>query len=119
MLRGSTRQKYTQEQEQLMKRLYEDAQTEEEREEVVEELAERLNKNKKAIIAKLSTMRIYVRKERKSKVLDGPPETKAQLVARLEAKLRVSPGTFESFEKATKLALQTLLQKVRTVDERK
>jgi hypothetical protein len=106
--------KYTEDQEQEMKVLYEACETNEERDEVVLDLADRYAKNKRMITAKLAKMQIYVKKERISKVTNTTPETKASMVSRLEAKHSWPAGDYAGLEKAPKIVLQKLLNEFKT-----
>lgn len=104
-----TKAKYTPEQELQMQMEYNACETDEERDECVQELADRYDKNKRMIIAKLSRMKVYQPKTRVSKVTGGKPETKEALVARLEKLHKVQPGDLASVTKASKLAILILL----------
>jgi hypothetical protein len=101
--------KYTPEQEAEMLMEYEACETDEEREQCVLDLAEKYGKNKRMIVAKLSKMEIYRKKPVVSKVTGGKPETKENMVRRLETKLGYPKDDFLGLEKAPKLVLQKLL----------
>ena len=103
------KQKYTEKQEDEMKALYEGARSDAERAEVVLDLAERYEKTDRMIIAKLSKMKLYKTIPKVSKVTGKKPETKEQLVKRLEAKFNWPPGDFAGLEKAPKIVLLKLL----------
>lgn len=102
--------KYTPAQEQEMSRMYLACETQEERDECVQELAERYEKSERMIIAKLSKMEIYKKKPTVSKVLGTKPETKESLVRKLEEKFGYQNGDFDGLEKAPKLVLAKLLE---------
>ena len=101
--------KYTEEQETVLFEKYSMATTAEERDEVVERLATEWSKPKRSIIAKLSKMGIYISKMRQSKVTGSKPETKEQMVAKIEHRFGVNDGDFMGLEKAPKLVLTKLL----------
>jgi len=102
--------KYTDKQENEMRELYEAAETDDERSEVVDKLTAMYAKSRRMIIAKLSKMQVYVTKSRTSKVTGKKPETKEQMVRRLETKFRWAQGDFQGLEKAPKIVLQKLLE---------
>ena len=102
--------KYTEEQEAEMKELYEAAESDDERSAAVDTLASKYAKSRRMIIAKLSKMDVYVTKSRTSKVTGKKPETKEQMVRRLETKFRWAQGDFQGLEKAPKIVLQKLLE---------
>lgn len=101
--------KYTKEQETQMYDLYTAAETPEGRDLVVEALVSKWQKPKRSIIAKLSKMGIYISKAKISKVTGNKPETKEQLVRKIETRFGVEPEMFIGLEKAPKLVLVTLL----------
>lgn len=105
-----TEPKYTPEQEEEMTQIYLLGQSDEERSDQVDVIAAKYNKNRRMIIAKLSKMEVYVKPEKRSKVTDGKPETKEQMVKRLEIKLGCQESTLISVEKATKIAIKILLE---------
>lgn len=102
-------QKYNEDQEQEMYALYTAAETHEERAKVVEFLATKYRKNTRMITAKLSKMDIYITVPRVSKVTGVKPETKEQMVRRLEKKFDWPSGDFAGLEKCPKVVLQKLL----------
>ena len=99
--------KYTIKQEEQMKILYLAEDTQEGRDAVVEELAERWDRPKKSIIAKMSKAKYYVAKQNVSKLTGVKPETKEQLVRRLTIKHQGKD--LEGLEKAPKKVLLILL----------
>ena len=101
--------KYTEKQEMELFEAYGNAETQELRDNVVERLANEWQKPKRSIIAKLSKMGIYVSKARISKVTGNKPETKEQLVAKIESRFGAEDGSFMGLEKAPKLVLTKLL----------
>jgi hypothetical protein len=108
--------KYTEEQEIEMQALYEACETFEERSECVDMLADKYRKTDRMIIAKLSKMQVYITKPKTSKVTGTKPETKEQMVKRLETKLKWPPGDFNGLEKAPKLVIQKLLEEYKRED---
>ena len=102
-----TVQKYTEEQERELYDTYADAKTDEDRDLVVEQFINKYGKSKRSIIAKLSKMGIYVSKVKVSKVTGAKPETKEQLVKRIEEHLGI--GGLDGLDKAPKLTLLKLL----------
>lgn len=106
------KQKYTAIQEEEMAKRYNACETDEEREELIEDLAEKYNKTKRMIIAKLSKMENvrYVRKTTVSKVLNGPAQTKAQMIERIEQKFGAIPGQLESMQNCSKLVLKFFIE---------
>jgi len=102
--------KYTPEQESKLFDAYSVSVTNEQRDAVVLEYSTKFNKPVRSIIAKLSKMGIYISKVRQSKVTGNKPETKEQLVTKLEVKFNVNEGDFMGLEKAPKLVLVTLLK---------
>jgi len=71
----------------------------------VEQIAEAVGKSARSVIAKLSREGVYVAKSGASK---AKRVTKADLVAKISAALGVDVAVFESFEKASHDALETL-----------
>jgi hypothetical protein len=80
-----------------------------ERDEIVLDLAERYDKTKRMIVAKLAKMDIYLTKPKVSKVTGVKAETKEAMVKRLEAKHSWPIGDYAGLEKAPKIVLQKLL----------
>lgn len=101
--------KYTKEQDDEMYSKYKAAEDADARSLVVVTLAKKWDKPTRSIIAKLSKMGIYISKANISKVTGNKPETKEQIVTRIEKKWNVLEGTFIGLEKAPKLVLITLL----------
>jgi hypothetical protein len=103
--------KYTEEQEKLLYNDYSQAKTPEERDAIIENYIVEFGKPKRSIIAKLSRMGIYISKAKISKVTGTKPETKEQLVAKIESRFGVGDGDFIGLEKAPKLVLTALLNR--------
>lgn len=74
----------------------------------VEAIAVTVGKSVRSVIAKLSREGVY-----KAKAKDSTgarkAETKAEMLAKVEVNLGVEAGTFASFEKATKGAIEALV----------
>jgi len=102
--------KYTNEQEEEMFDSYSKANTPDERDVIVLHLVAKFGKPKRSIIAKLSKMGIYISKANISKVTGNKPETKEQLVAKIEDRFGVEDGAWIGLEKAPKLVLVGLLK---------
>lgn len=100
--------KYTKEQERELYDKYKECTTADERDVVIEAFEKQHNKTKRSITAKLSSMDIYVPKTKISKVTGIEPETKKQVVEKIE-KLLNAPSQLASLEKASKLTLMKLL----------
>jgi len=103
--------KYTVEQETQMLDAYTKAETTEQRAQVVIDLAITLSKPTRSIIAKLSKMGIYISKAKISKVTGNKPETKEQLVRRVEKRFGAAPEDYMGLEKAPKMVILDLLNK--------
>lgn len=73
----------------------------------VEAIALKVGKSMRSVIAKLSREGVYTAKA-KAKAADKA-ETKAEMLAKVEVALGVKAGTFASFEKATKGAIEALV----------
>ena len=102
--------KYTEEQEEELGSTYAAADDADAREAVVMKYVKEWSKPKRSIIAKLSKMGIYISKANISKVTGNKPETKEQLVVRVEKRFGVEAGMFAGLEKAPKLVLKSLLE---------
>jgi response regulator RpfG family c-di-GMP phosphodiesterase len=98
---------YTPEMTAELVEAYQAADSEESREAVIVEKAEKFGKNTKSIRAKLVRCQVYVKKEYKTKT-GAPTERKAAIVSDIAATLGVSVEVVESLEKATKPALNLL-----------
>ena len=107
--------KYTVEQEKEMRILYLAEDTQEGRDALIKELAEKYRKPEKSIIAKISKMldekgnRIYIPKTNVSKLTGEKPETKEQLVRRIAKKHQKKEEEMWGLEKAPKGVLLILL----------
>ena len=86
---------------------YQEATTEEARESVISEFAEKFGKNVKSVRAKLVREGVYVKKAYKSKA-GVTPERKAAIVEDIASALGVASEVVESLEKATKPTLTLL-----------
>lgn len=76
----------------------------------VKSLAESLNRTERSIIAKLSAMKVYVAKERTSKLTGEKPKTKQSYVKDIELILECKP--LSGLEKAPKQTLIYLKDQV-------
>ena len=99
-------QKYSPEMEKELSVAYQGATTEEERREVVLNYVEKWGKPERSIIAKLSKMKVYVPKERLSKITKGPARTKEMIVKDIARLIKAQPHELSGMEKSPKLALQ-------------
>jgi len=102
--------KYSKEQEAEMYTIYSLATDADQREAVVLKLVKIWGFPKRSIIAKLSKMGIYVSKAKMSKLTGNKPETKEQLVGRIETRFDIIPGSWIGLEKAPKMVLLALLK---------
>ena len=100
--------KYSAEQEKELYDNYLDADTEEQRLDVILKYQTKHNKSKRSVIAKLSKLGIYKSKAKVSTVTGSKPETKEQLVKRIEEKF--DWVGLEGLEKAPKLTLLKMLK---------
>lgn len=113
--------KYTKEMEEALELAYTREETEEGRDKVINEFVALWGKTRQMIIAKLSNMKdeegnsIYKTKLRVSKLSGAKPETKEQLVARIEGKFGYIMGDLEGLEKAPKTVLLKLLKEWKSV----
>ena len=73
-----------------------------------DEIATMLGKSVKSVVAKLSRLGVYKAKNKVSGVSDRV--TKADLVALIEGRYAVEPGTLAEMEKLTKATLMVLAQ---------
>ena len=71
-----------------------------------DEIATMLGKSVKSVVAKLSRLGVYKAKTKPTGV--GSRVTKADLVALIEGRYAVEPGTFAEMEKLTKATLMSL-----------
>lgn len=100
--------KYTKEQEDWLFANYSACETQEERTKVIEDfMTMHPDKSKRSITAKLSRMDIYVSALKVSKITGTKPETKEQLVKRIEE--MYSKKGLDGLDKAPKLTLLKLL----------
>ena len=102
---------YTKEQTEKLVAAYTSAETENERDSVVEEFAEQFNKSVRSIVAKLSREKVYVKKQRTTKN-GGEIVKKEELASRIAEKVGVAPETFDSLAKANKDVLNKILQHI-------
>ena len=77
---------------------------------VIDEFAQKWNKTSRMIIAKLSKMDIYETKPNVSKVTGEKPQTKEQIVTKIEKLLNA--GSLDGLQKAPKLVLLALLRRL-------
>lgn len=98
---------YTDEVVAEMVEAYTAAETQEARDGVVAEFAERVGKTVASVRAKLVRENVYIKKERTDKT-GAKVITKDQMVTNLEAKMGLEPGDLDSLEKATKRVLKFL-----------
>lgn len=95
---------------------YNDAETDAERETVVQELAEKHGRTVRSIRAKLVREGVYIAKTYKNK--NGKkPETKEDIVTAIAKVMNVTVDALNGLEKATKPTLNLLRERVRTVAE--
>lgn len=112
----ATKSAYTPEMVELMVATYDPKADEETRSAQVAELVEELGFKSASVIAKLSSMGIYVPKIRRSK--DGSSVvTKEALVAKIAAEMSISVDALGGMEKATKPALKKVLSYIRDCKE--
>lgn len=98
---------YTKEQAEKLVEAYENADTENERENVVEKFSQAFNKSVKSIRQKLVREGVYIKKERKTKT-GGKVETKENIVADIAGALGIASTGLSGLEKATKNALEII-----------
>jgi hypothetical protein len=91
---------------------YTEAETDEDRAEVVQALAEKLGKTVQSVRAKLVREGVYKAKVRKAKNGEAVV-SKEQLVQGIEKAMGLEVGDLESLEKATKRVLKLVLDAVR------
>lgn len=65
----------------------------------VETIAQEMGRSVRSIVAKLSREGVYVAK---AKASTAPRMTKEDLVARIESRFEMAPGTLDSFTKASR-----------------
>ncbi len=104
--------KYTREQEAELYDKYKQCETADERDVVVEQAIKKFNKTKKSIVAKLSKMDIYISRTKISKVTGTKPETKEQIVDKIETAMLLQ-GQLDGLSKAPKLVLMKILSKIK------
>ena len=104
---GTKAPNYTEAQEVRMLDVYVPTDSEEQRESQIQELANEFGKATKSIRAKLSSLKVYVKKEYKSKA-GAKAETKEQIVADIATFLGVESEALSGLEKATKLTLKLI-----------
>lgn len=92
--------------------VYTEAETDEERADAVQALAEKLGKTVQSVRAKLVREGVYKAKERKTKTGE-PVVSKEKLVQEIEKAMGLEVGDLESLEKATKRVLKLVLDAVR------
>lgn len=99
---------YSEEQIVRMKTVYREADTDAERKEAVQTLADEFGKTINSIRAKLAGMKVYVKPAKTTKS-GAVSVTKAKLVEQLTAITGATPELMDSLEGATKNALNALL----------
>lgn len=100
--------KYTQEQEVILKEDYEAAETDDERDEVVERYMDEWGKTKRSITAKLVSMKIFKNRAKISKITGEKPITKEAMVEEFERNCKQQKGSFAGMEKLPKPLLAKL-----------
>lgn len=100
----NTQIKYTPQQEQELAQLYQTGVS-------VKDIAERLGKSERSVIAKLARMGVY-----QSTKHSTVKRTKGDLVEEISAVLGLESGTLDSLAKAEKLALETLYNEILTLN---
>ena len=109
---------YTEAQEIRLADVYNPASSEAERETQIEELANEFGKATKSVRAKLSSMKLYVKKEYKSKA-GNKAETKEVIVQEIATILGVDAEQLGGLEKATKNALNLIRGTFRVLAKQK
>lgn len=105
---------YTEEQTAELVDAYTDADSQGQRDKVVNEFADKFGKSVRSIRQKLVREGVYVRKEYKSKTGEKP-EQKSAIVADIENILAVDAGTLSGLDLATKKALQVIRAQFRAL----
>jgi len=90
---------------------YQAAESDEEREEVIDYFKQKLGKSKRSIIAKLSNEQIYQARRYRTKTGEIPVK-KEVLVAKIATHLEVNEEIIESLENANKHTIKLLLAKL-------
>ena len=103
--------KYTPEHEVEMKTMYEGAESDSARKNVVTTLAEKYETSKNSVVAKLSSMGIYIKPSPTTKTGD-PIVSKQEYVNAIRIMLSVRDNELETFEKASKRDLKILMDKL-------
>jgi len=75
-------------------------------------IAAKLQKSIPMVRSKLVSQKTYVKEEAPKKVGGASSVRKSQLVTQIEKLLGAEKGDFESFEKASKLELEALIEKI-------
>lgn len=96
---------YTQEQTDELTRAYLSAEGYEKQQEVIKELARKFNKPEASIRSKLVKLKVYVSAPHISGVTNKKPETKIQIVRKLE---NLTGLNLEGLDKSPKLTLDRL-----------
>ena len=108
--------KYTEEMEQELEKAYLSVKDYDERREIINTLAQKWDKTPRMLIAKLNKMGIYETRPNISKVTGEKPQTKEQIVRKIEHVLNA--GSMEGLEKAPKLVLLALLRGLDDVNKK-
>jgi len=106
---------YTPEMEAVLTAVYNPKADEATRSDQINEIVEKVGRNRRSVIAKLSRMGLYVKKEYKNK-RGEKPVSKAVLVSAIAKECGVNEEKVESLEKATKVALATVYQNLAGVE---
>jgi Tfp pilus assembly protein PilP len=98
---------YTPEMEQVLRDVYDVTADEATRSDQINEIVEKVGRNRRSVIAKLSRMNLYVKKEYKNK-RGEKPVSKGTLVAFIAKECGATEDQFDSLSKATKPVLATV-----------
>ena len=91
---------------------YTQARTFVEKAKVIEEIAKKLNRSNKSIIAKLAYEKVYVKIPRRSKITGGRPKTKQKMIEEFEQEFGFESGSLDGFEIAPKLVIKRIYDKL-------
>lgn len=108
---------YSKDTDAIMMQVYNPEASQGERDAQVSELADKFGKKEKSIIAKLSKLGVYVKKQRVSKVTGDKPKSKADMVKDISTVLNVSFDKVESLTNATKTALVEIFEAIKPSEE--
>lgn len=96
---------------------YTSCKSQDERNSAVTNLARKFNKSVYSIRAKLVAENVYVSNKRKSKITGGTPKSKEKMVDEMEEEFNFEIGELEGLEKAPKLVIVALYDKIKTLTE--